>query len=454
MSSDPTIEVCNHIVSTRFEYLPATTVNATNADIRDTHGCILGGSGAPGIDQIFALLDEWGGKPEAQVFLHARSLPAHHAALLNASMGHALDFDDTHDGGGSIHPGVTTLAASLAVADMRGPVSGRNLLTAVTLGLDVSCRVALASTHEGGWHRTSAMGIFGATAAAGKLLGLGTEQMQNALGIAYSHAAGNRQCMIDGALTKRLQAGQAASSAVLSALLAQRNFTGARSVFTGTFGFLELYQQNGAAPSRLTDDLGLAFRGDELSFKPYPCGRPLHAAIDAALAARQQLDIRNASDIAAVVVYAPPENHASQYEAGPTKRRPTQVVEAQFAEPFLMATALAKGKVGIAEVSGLGDNDVLALADRLEGRPVAGRPKGWLSLTVRHRDGREVSITATDPIGSPAKPLSSEQSTAKFFDNAANARLSLSETVLKRTLHNLDRLETLSTINDLTRPFM
>jgi 2-methylcitrate dehydratase PrpD len=107
---------------------------------------------------------------------------------------------------------------------------------AVALGLDVSCRIALACTLDRGWHRTAAIGVFGATAAAGKLIGLTPEQMLAAFGIAYSHAAGNRQCILDGALTKRLQAGQAASAGVFSALLAQTGFTGARNIFNGRFG--------------------------------------------------------------------------------------------------------------------------------------------------------------------------------------------------------------------------
>jgi 2-methylcitrate dehydratase PrpD len=95
------------------------------------------------------------------------------------------------------------------------------VLLAVALGLDVSCRIALASTLDRGWHRTAAIGVFGATAAAGKLIGLTPEQMLAALGIAYSHAADNRQCILDGALTKRMQAGQAASAGAFSAVLAQ-----------------------------------------------------------------------------------------------------------------------------------------------------------------------------------------------------------------------------------------
>ena len=215
--------------------------------------------------------------------------------------------------------------------------------------------------------------------------------MLAAFGIAYSHAAGNRQCILDGALTKRMQAGQAASAGVFSAVLAQTGFTGARNIFNGRFGFFELYQPNGYDASVLLRDLGTAFRGEALSYKPYPCGRPLHAAIDAALAARARLEIERADDIAAVTIEADPAGHSDQFERGPAKRRPTQVVEAQFAQPFLVATALVHGKVGIAEVDGLGDASVLALSDRIAGVR-AGRPtERSLSITVHRTDGRAVT---------------------------------------------------------------
>ena len=315
---------------------------------------MIGGSGSPGIDELFAVISRWGGLAESRVLLRGIRLPAPQAALLNASMGHALDFDDTLDTGGSIHPGVSVLGAALAICDSLGTVTGKELLLAVALGLDVSCRIALASTLDRGWHRTSAIGVFGAAAAAGKLLQLTPEQMLAAFGIAYSHAAGNRQCILDGALTKRMQAGQAASAGVFSAMLARTGFTGAQNVFGGRFGFFELYQPNGYDASVLLRDLGAVFQGEGLSYKPYPCGRPLHAAIDAALAARAQLLIERGEDIAAVTIEADPAGHADQFERGSAKRRPTQVVEAQFAQPFLVATALVHGKVGIAEVDGLG----------------------------------------------------------------------------------------------------
>jgi 2-methylcitrate dehydratase PrpD len=453
MTNDPAWALAQHVCRTGYADLPASAVESARRDILDTFGCMLGGSGSPGIGELFAVVSRWGGLAESRVLLRGIGLPGPQAALLNASMGHALDFDDTLDTGGSIHPGVSVLGAVLAISDSLRSVTGKELLLAVALGLDVSCRIALASTVDRGWHRTAAMGVFGAAAAAGKLLRLTPEQMLAAFGIAYSHAAGNRQCILDGALSKRMQAGQAASAGVFSAVLAQTGFTGAHNIFDGRFGFFELYQPNGADPSVLLRDLGTAFRGEALSYKPYPCGRPLHAAIDAALSARAQLQIGGGDDIATISIEADPAGHDDQFERGPAKRRPGQVVEAQFAQPFLVATALVHGRVGIAEVDGLGNPAVLALSDRIAGAAHDGRTKGSLSITVTSTDSRSVTVEATDPIGSPQKPLTGAQFEAKFRDCARNAVRPLSDTSIDAALATIARLETSADAGELMAMF-
>src|ERR1700761_4728732 len=229
--TDPSAALAAHVAGSRFQDLPSTTVTATKRDLRDTLGCALGGRGPPAIASLVNLSRRWGGAGEAGLLLLNERLPAPQAAFIHGAMAHALDFDDTYDRGGSIHPGASVLGAALATAELRGTVSGQDFLLAAALGLDVSNRIALAATVDRGWHRTSAIGVFGAATVAGKLLGLSAEQMQQAFGIALSQASGSRQCIIDGALTKRLQAGHAASAGVLSALLAADGFTGGDGIF-------------------------------------------------------------------------------------------------------------------------------------------------------------------------------------------------------------------------------
>jgi len=451
MTQDPAFAFAEHVAITTYAALPISAIAATKRDLMDTFGCALGGSGAPGIAEILRLLRHWGGREEAGLLLVGGQLPAHQAALVHGAMGHALDYDDTLDEGCSIHPGVSVLATTLAVADLLGCVTGKDAILAATLGLDISSRVALAATLDRGWHRTSAIGIFGATAVAGKLLGLDREQLAHAFGIAYSQAAGNRQCIVDGALTKRLQAGQAASSAIFSALLAKDGFTGAAGVFAGRFGFYELFQPNGFDLGPLLADLGQAWRGEMISFKPYPCGRPLHAAIDAAMALHR--DIGGAA-ITDVVVSANAFTVADQFSGAAHKRSPTQIVQAQFALPFLIAAALLRGRVGIAELNARDAPDILDLSARIGSEIVGDAPFGAARITVKIGDGRTVVRDVSAPRGSPALPLTDAERIAKFRDCAAHAVRPITGTTVDRAIALLQGLEDASDVAALVRLFV
>jgi 2-methylcitrate dehydratase PrpD len=417
---DPAYTLAAHVTGTQLADVPAETLTATRRDVLDTFGAMLGGSAAPGIAEIIAVTGRWGGLEESTLAVLGQKMPSHHTALVNSAMGHALDFDDTFDKGGHIHPGTSVLAASLAIAESLGGLTGDQLMLAVTLGLDVSCRLALAAHDDRGWHRTASFGIFGATAASGKLLGLTQEQMVHAFGIAYSQAAGNRQCIVDGALTKRLQAGQAAHGAVLATALAKEGFTGAENVFAGEYGFFPMYQPDGYDLSVIDQGLGEEFLGDRISLKPYPCGRPTHTYIDAAIKLHHELELhRNA--IRSVVVRTDPETFASRYSVSSGVVRPKHQVEAQFSLPYLIACGLVLGGVGIDQITTFGKPPVLVASSQVKAESKEGMPKGWGEIEVVCAVGRSGSVELEPPSGSPNNPLTTEQLQEKFRDCAAHA---------------------------------
>ena len=118
---DPAFTLAGHVTDARFADIPADAIDAAKRDLLDTFGVMLGGSGAPGIAELARVTGRWGGLEESSLVVLGGKMPAHHAALVNSAMGHALDFDDTLDAGGNIHPGTSVLAASLALAEARGP---------------------------------------------------------------------------------------------------------------------------------------------------------------------------------------------------------------------------------------------------------------------------------------------------------------------------------------------
>jgi 2-methylcitrate dehydratase PrpD len=187
----------------------------------------------------------------------------------------------------------------------------------------------------------------------------------------------------------------------------------------------------------LTAGLGQAWRGDEVSFKPYPCGRPLHAALDAAIAVHDALGLSPDAAIEAATVTADPHLIGVYFNGSPAKRRPTQIVEAQFAFPFLVATALLHGRVGIDEVARFDDPRVIALSDCILGAPAAG-PTG---VSVRLADGRAAARSVAIALGAPENPLSDARRAAKFRDCAGHAVRAIAPAALERVLTALDGLE-------------
>ncbi len=194
---------------------------------------------------------------------------------------------------------------------------------------------------------------------------------------------------------------------------------------------------------------GPNFAATDSSFKPYPCGRPQHATLDAAVALHEQLGL-HAGNIAGATLSLDPATRAEQFNSGPHKRRPEHVVHAQFALPFLVAVALIRGRVGIDDITRIDAPDVLDLAARIEGLPQDDRPKGWARLSIIGTDGRTMTLENTDPLGSPQRPLSAEQLDAKFRDCARHAVRAISADDIEHVLHDLTRLTDLPSTTAVT----
>ena len=221
-------------------------------------------------------------------------------------------------------------------------------------------------------------------------------------------------------MTKRLQAGQAAHGAVLSAFLAKEGFTGAANVFTGLYGFFPMYQPDGYDLAAIDEGLGADFLGDRLSLKPYPSGRPTHAYIDAAIKLHRELDLGRSS-MESVVVRTDPETFSSRYNVSTGVARPQHQVEAQFSLPYLIGSALALGRVGIDQITAFDDPAVLAAASLVRAERKDDAPKGWAEIEVSCAGGRSASVELEPPSGSPDNPLSTERLKEKFRDCAAHA---------------------------------
>jgi len=432
---------------------PAAKVTATISehlalDLADTLAAAIGGSRTEGVRETLQFLAGETAPGVSQVFGDARRLSALAAAQANATAAHALDYDDTLDEGGGMHAGAAVHSAALAVADQLGGVSGSKYVSAVAVGLDVAVRLALAPTQDFGWHRTSAFGVFGVTVAVGRLLGLTRDQFANALGIAYSQASGNRQCIPDGALTKRLQSGFSARDGITAVRLAQAGLTGPANAFEGRDGFFNLYQRGAYDRDIVLRGLGDTLLGGRISLKPYPCGRNLHAILDAALEARAE---GGSTDIASVRVGIAPAA-AARANLG----FPRHVVEAQFNIPFAVALVLATGAASLDafDQPSAVDPSVRDLFGKIAIEAQDGRPDaapGAAIVEIDYADGRRHRAEVTTPRGHPTRPLDAEAIAAKFQDCNAFAGAPLLPDQVREVVETALVLPSLGSTRHLTR---
>ncbi|MBI4334521.1 MAG: MmgE/PrpD family protein [Chloroflexi bacterium] len=451
---DASFAFAHHIASIGFEDIPAGVAKIAKLDVLDTLGCALAATTlAPGCREIVELVEEGKGREESTIIGFGSRAPSWMAALANGTLAHGLEYDECHSTG-QIHSGVTTVPAGFAVAERVGKVNGKTFLTAVVVGIDLGCRLSVAALpRERGFHPTPVYGIFGAAAAASKILGLDESRVQHALGIAYSQAAGNSQAHSDAVLTKRVQAGFAAHSGVLSALLAQKGITGAINSLEGEFGLYRVYHGGKYNPAVLTSGLGKRFEVSNLVFKPYPSPRGTHASIDGTLEIVREHDIQP-QDVESITVFKSPV--VVKVEGGESKRRPENIVDAQFNIPYTVATAAVKRRVGLADftLEAIRDPAVLQMAQKVHVRefPEFGPNNFHPGITeIRTRDGKVYSRRVDEPYGSPGHPIPEPYMLEKFRECASHAIRPLSEKNLKKVIEMVMNLEEVEDVGAIVR---
>lgn len=379
----------------------------------------------------FAALAELGsadGVGNSAVFGFSARLPLRDAVLLNGILVHGLDYDDTHVPG-VIHATSSSFPLALGLTAQLGR-SGRDLLTAYVLGVEISSRlasVAKGGFHQVGFHPTGLIGTFGCILAAGYLHGMNAAQMTMAQGIGLSVAAGSLEFLEDGSWTKRMHPGWAGVAAITASALARHGFVGPQGAYEGRFGLFPSHLGSHAAAcdySLATHGLGKEWEIDQIAVKPFPACHFTHGCADAAIALRNQ-GVR-AADIQHVRAKIAREVVKTVCEPVANKRRPANEYDAKFSIPYIVASSLIHGKFGLAELeeSALRDPVTLALADKVdyEADPASGFPKYYSGeVVVKLKDGREVSHREQVNRGAADRPISNDDIVAKFMDNAMQA---------------------------------
>ncbi len=337
-------ELASFTASLRFDALPADVVANARLRVLDILGLALAASTYDFAAPVIAAIDATDGP--CTIIGSQRTAPPALAALVNGTLAHGLDFDDTH-AASITHASAVVVPSALAVAERAG-ISGRDVITAIVAGYEGIARLGMAAPgafHARGWHATSTCGAFAAALAAGKLLGLDAAKLTHALGLAGSFASGLMEFLEDGSAVKRLHAGWAAQAGVFAATLAAGGVTGPASVLEGRFGFYRTFV--GAAPDAAGfATLGRQWETPRIGFKPYPCCHLSHAYIDCALRLRSEQRVE-ADAIASIECRVPAGEVPIICEPRDVKLRPRSTYQAQFSLPYAVAAAFIDGHVGL-----------------------------------------------------------------------------------------------------------
>ena len=440
---DVTARIARFVVEARYDKLSTESVATAKEAVLDCLGVTLAGSKEQSGNICAEIARDEHAREEATVLGQGFKSSVSQAAFINGTAAHALDFDHSFALGGQ--PTAPIIPAALSLSESLG-VSGRQLLEAYAAGIEVTAKLvrSVRGSSEEGWHAPGVFGVFGASAACAKLLGLDASRVQMALGITASTASGVVANF--GTMTKPLHVGLAARNGVLATRLAQRGFTANAQAIEAGVGFYENFYHGVPGDSRVIGELGkpceLETRG--IKIKPYPCGGLTHTAIDAALDLRAQHGI-TAERVEQVAVDVPRHTYSRI-----VFRVPETGLQGKFCMPYLVARAIADGKISLDAFTdaAVRDQNILRLAEKvqmrldadLKGSDASSRPA---RVTIRMKDGQSHSRYVEHAKGSREVPLTADELRAKFMECASQA---IDQSTAERAVQYIERLETLDSI--------
>ena len=411
----------------RFEDLPSDVVEATRLRMLDVMGLAIAGSVTPFGRATRTATVTMSPPGPSRIWGTGDRVGVASAAFANAAFAQALEFDDTHNGS-IVHMSSPAVAAALALAETRR-LSGRDLVLAVAIGNEISCRVGMVAPgqfHRRGFHPTGLFAPFGITYLAGRILGLDAAAMARAAGICGSTAAGLLECWVDGTQSKFLHSGFAAQSGIAAAFLSAAGVTGPPGIFEGRFGLFASHLQDPTIVKhveRMSDRLGVHWESRNASFKPYPAAHVLHPYLDALFRVIAEHRIRPA-DVVRIDCPVAEFNVSIVCEPVSEKVQPASDSHGRVSLQYTIAEALYRGSLGKDAYAGesLTHPEILALARRVAYEvdptfPGPGRFKGALRITLA--DGRVIAETQEYNRGSLENPMTLDELRAKFDANTA-----------------------------------
>ena len=403
--------------------------------ILDVIGNSIAATNQPATQVVNNIVKSWAG-PADSFAIGASKLPAAAAALLNGTLAHAMDFDDTHLPS-VLHPSASVVPAALAVGSKLGS-KPTEVLDAITFGIEVTCRLGMAGFDrklgnsvffERGFHATSICGTLGSAVAAAMLMKLSADEITSAIGISASMGAGLLEANRTGGTVKRMHCGWAAHGGVVAAELAHAGLTGPPTVIEGRFGFMQAYCGDQVNLDEITDGLGSTWVLPDLFFKPYPCNHFTHTGIDAA----RTLKAKGVTpdQIVSIDLGVPSPVLRTIAEPRESKIKPESGYHAAFSGPFTVAAAFYRENgLGLFhedfEDESAHDPEILALAAKVNVNASeecdAIFPFQFPAVLTAHlKDGTSMTEKVLVNRGGPKNPLTDAELALKFESNVRDS---------------------------------
>lgn len=459
MTENPVDPLVAHVAGAGYADMPADVVDKAKTFLLDTLGVGIAGSSGAGVEALIGTVSGWGQGAEARVWLTGERLPAQSAAIVNAYQIHCLEYDCVHEGA-VVHPLATILSALMAHAERRSaasrPVTGRDFLLALALGVDVAAVLGMAARGRIRFFRPATAGGFGAAAAIGRLEGFDIGQLKDTLGILYGQTSGTLQPHAEGSMVLGLQIGFNARAALCAVDLAAAGVRGPHDVLTGPHGYFRLYEGDAFETGPAWSGLGRDWQVAQLSHKPFPSGRLTHGVVDGLgrLIAEHGFA---AGDIAEVVCRVPPL--VDRLVGRPDMPEPAANY-AKLCLTFVAGAFLARGRVDVPDFRGeaaLNDPLVHGLADKVRVERDDNPDENALdpqTIQVTLSSGARHAVTLPRTFGHPEAPLSRAQNLEKFRRCAGYGRRSLDGEQVDRLIAMVDGIEHLDDVRSLVDTMM
>lgn len=400
-----------------YDDLPPEVVEQFRKAFMDYLASALAGSMTEGPQKIMGCFAKTDKGDQISAIGIGKKLSLPNAVFINGVSGHALDMDDGHRKG-ALHPAVAIFPAVMGLVESRPEITYEDVVAATVAAYDVMTRVSMGghpATRYRGFHNTAISGVFGATAAACRLLKFNEEQVTNAFGLAGSFASGLFAFLQNGADTKKIHPGKSARDGVLCAELTEYGLLGPNEIFEGKDGFYSSFAGE-MDPEKVLTDLGKEYEIMNLYFKPFPCCRHIHSAMDAVISLKEDQDFdMDAIEKIWVGTYEVASRH--------NHTRCTNRLEAQMGIPYAVSVALCYDKIGLNEftptdeirshVKPYMDKVVIEVDEDCEKEYPKTRPT---AVELFMKNGKTLRAKVDKPWGDKNNPMSLKDTEEKFLD--------------------------------------